>query len=222
VHLLTLMRPSAGDGMHGFPSGHIAATTSFFLGLVFLFNWRWAWTAMAIVLPLMAVAHLYLGRLFIGDILGGFSTGVAATAMGILALVLGRLARPRISAAAARAVALRVVLVAAAFAALGWIFGIPGPYESSRFLGIAIGVMLLEYHGHVSDRATMRVRIERVALTAAIFAVVWWGVSAVLRNLGDVNSYNRALLAGALPALVLLPGAIYVSRLTAALKHRLP
>jgi membrane-associated phospholipid phosphatase len=64
----------------GFPSGHIAATTAFMLGLLILGGWRGAGLAALIVVPLMAASRLYLGRHFPADLLGGVAIAVVATA----------------------------------------------------------------------------------------------------------------------------------------------
>ena len=52
------------DCAYGFPSGHVAATTAFLIGLAVLFRWRWAWKAMLIWIPPMALSRMYLGRHF--------------------------------------------------------------------------------------------------------------------------------------------------------------
>ena len=45
-------------------------------------------------IPAMALARLYLGRHFLGDVLGGVGVGVIAATIGFIALTLARLSNP--------------------------------------------------------------------------------------------------------------------------------
>jgi membrane-associated phospholipid phosphatase len=212
------------DDGYGFPSGHVAVTTAFFLGLGYFFQWRWVWPAMAVCIPLMALSRLYLGRHFVGDVLGGVGVGVIAATIGFLVLTLARLSNPkRANDPAARAV---IVAGGCALAALGSGFG---AYDAGRFLGLAAGVMLLVYdqslaaglaHGRAADKARLGVRVGRVALAAAAFAAVWLGTNAALEAMEMLHTPAGALLAGAVPAFALLPAPLYLEQLISAAAGR--
>jgi membrane-associated phospholipid phosphatase len=194
----------AEDG-HGFPSGHVAATTAFFFGLLFLFRWPWAWKAMLVAVPVMAVSRIYLGRHFVGDVLGGFGIGVIAVSLAMLALTLGRLANPARALDAAR----RTLLLAGACAVVALMYGMPAPYDAGRLLGFAAGAMLLVFHASsCPDRGThgtaSSTRVWHLALAAAMFTLAWWGVNAAIDAADIRNTPSGALLAGAVPAFAVL------------------
>jgi membrane-associated phospholipid phosphatase len=208
--LVSSMPESRADDAdpYGFPSGHVAGATVFFFGLVFLFGWRWAWGGLALWVPVVALSRLYLGRHFLGDVLGGFGAAVIVTAIGLQALILARLSATQTDARRIRRIAVRVVVTAAALAGCSAMLGVPDPYDAGRFLGIALGVMLLVWEDRVFDVAPPSVRIGRIALTAMVFIAVWWGASLTVDRLTVLDGPIRALIAGMLPGVALLSGAI--------------
>ena len=203
------------DDGYGFPSGHVSATTAFFFGLVFLFRWQWAWVAMAFWIPVMGLSQIYLGRHFVGDVLGGVAVGVIAVAIGVLALTLARLSNPNGAPKAAR----RVVLIAGGCALLALAINIPAAYDAGRFLGLAAGVLLLVANSPAyvvsafrrTDEASLSARAGRLALTAVVFGLAWWGTYAALEAADILNTQAGALLAGAIPAFILLPAPLYLT-----------
>jgi membrane-associated phospholipid phosphatase len=219
----------ADDG-YGFPSGHVSAATVFFFGLVFLFRWQWAWVAMACWIPLMALSRLYLGRHFLGDTLGGVAVGVIAVSIGVLALVLARLSNPKW----APQVAGRALILSGTCAMLALMFGIPAAYDAGRFLGLSAGVMLLVRYSYGSptsdhrthaggvDAASLGGRAARLALAALLFGVAWWGTYEAIDAADVLNTPGGALLAGALPAMIVLPGPLYLHHLVRTRGRRLP
>lgn len=67
------------DPSYGFVSGHTSAATAFALGLALFFGVRrrWVW-ALVVAWPLlMGLSRMYLGRHFLGDVLGGLAVGLA-------------------------------------------------------------------------------------------------------------------------------------------------
>ena len=62
---------------------------------MYLFQWTWVWRAMVVWIPAMALSRMYLGRHFLGDVLGGMGVGVIAVAIAFLALTLARLSNPK-------------------------------------------------------------------------------------------------------------------------------
>jgi len=66
----------------GFPSGHVAATMALALGIAAMARRRWAWISAGVWIALMAVSRMYLGRHFLGDVLGGFVVGAITLAIG--------------------------------------------------------------------------------------------------------------------------------------------
>ena len=60
----------------GFPSGHVSLTTALWGGIAIVFNNRIIRILTSFVIVLMAFSRVYLGRHFIGDVLGGAIVGL--------------------------------------------------------------------------------------------------------------------------------------------------
>ena len=204
------------DG-YGFPSGHMAMWTAFFFGLGYFFRWAWVWPVMAVSIPAMAISRLYLGRHFLGDVLGGVGVGVIAATIGFLALTLARLSNPKRATNAA----LRTMAAAVGCACAAVWAGV-GVYDAGRFLGVAAAVMLLvqqrSAYGVIPgpqtiDNAPVALRIGRLALAALAFAAIWRATYAALDGVGLLHTVAGALLAGGIPAFTLLPAPLVLEHL---------
>jgi membrane-associated phospholipid phosphatase len=200
----------ADDG-YGFPSGHVAAATAFLFGLMYLFQWPWIWRAMVFWIPAMALARLYLGRHFLGDVLGGVGVGVIAATIGFLALTLARLSNPSRAWTAVG----RTIVAAAGCVALALMFGVPAAYDTGRFLGLAIGAAcVVAYVGPrfaPDSDVTVGARLASVVLAAVVFGMSWWATRAIL-DAADIGATPvGGLLAGGLPMLLVLPLPLYLT-----------
>jgi membrane-associated phospholipid phosphatase len=193
------------EDTHGFPSGHVAAATTFFLGLVFLFRWRWAWSALAIWVPLMTLSRMYLGRHFLADVIGGVGVGIVAMTLALW-LMLDRLD----DTTRATGIARRLVVVGCSVAVCALVTTIPAPYDAGRLLGFAIGTLLLVSAEHAHDDWPAPVRSAHILLGLALFPIVWWGTLQTLAFVGGAHTPLGALVAGALPAAIALPGPLYL------------
>lgn len=60
----------------GFPSGHVALTTAFWGGSAYIFNNSFIKKITPFVIVIMAFSRMYLGRHFLGDVLGGAMLGL--------------------------------------------------------------------------------------------------------------------------------------------------
>ena len=195
------------DDAFGFPSGHMAATTAFMLGLVFVVGWRRAWMVGVIAVLLMAVSRMYLGAHVLADIIGGIAVGAVATAF-VVRLRLWKLETPAREPWTIRRVAgLGIAVVIFALTT-----GLPPAYEAGRIAGFAAAIVMLAASGRIAATPARYAALRSVVLAAVLFAVSWFVVSDVLTELGAERSVGGRLLAGALPALVLLPGPLYFDR----------
>jgi hypothetical protein len=69
-----------GDEDFGFPSGHVSSVVAVWGGIMFLFRKRiFYWVAPALIV-LVALSRMYLGRHFLGDVLGGIALSVVVLA----------------------------------------------------------------------------------------------------------------------------------------------
>ncbi|MCQ1537238.1 phosphatase PAP2 family protein [Methanosarcina sp. KYL-1] len=67
---------SSRHGLYGFPSGHVSTTTALWGGAALIFGNRAIRGMAPAVVLLMAFSRMYLGRHFLGDVLGGFMLGL--------------------------------------------------------------------------------------------------------------------------------------------------
>jgi hypothetical protein len=87
---------------------------------------------------------------------------------------------------------------------------IPPAYEAGRLIGAAIGAMLIARCAVPDADAPVPVRVRRIALAAVLYGVTWWGASAAGTLLAEPYRVFAVIVAGALPAAVLLPGPLYI------------
>jgi hypothetical protein len=117
-----------------------------------------------------------------------------------------------------RNTALRVGGLGALIVACCVAFGMPPAYEAGRLVGCAAAVVFLWFTGEFSrDHGSGGVR--RVALAAALFALAWWATGAALVGLEMSRSLAGELVAGGVPAFLLLPGPIWLERLWRAFER---
>jgi membrane-associated phospholipid phosphatase len=198
----------ASEETGGFPSGHVATTAAFFLGLVFFFNWRWAWMPGVLAVTAMGWSRMYLGRHFLGDVIGGAGVAVIVAGIAVAGLTLARIQ----NVAKAPRVMRRLVLVAVGLAALALLIAMPAPYDAGRFLGFALGAALLVRLDDAATPVAPLARVRRVALASLFFVVAWWALIQVLPRL-DLSAPVTALLRGAVPFALMLAGPLAAERL---------
>jgi membrane-associated phospholipid phosphatase len=200
----------ADDG-YGFPSGHVAASTAFLFGLMYLFQWPWAWRAMVVWIPAMALSRMYLGRHFLGDVLGGMGVGVMSVAIAFLALTLARLSNPKYAYRAAG----RSLMLSGLAAALALFYGVLPSYDAGRFLGLAIGATVVVLY--VGPRFApahdipVSARVTSLAIAAFVYSMSWWFTRVMLAATDLTDAPLGMLLAGVIPALLVLPVPLYLT-----------
>jgi PAP2 superfamily len=169
------------------------------------------WRTMLVWIPAMALSRMYLGRHFLGDVLGGMGVGVIAVAIGVLGLTLARLSNPRRAGDAAG----RSLLLAGLCAILALVIGIPAPYDAGRFLGLAIGAAwIVVYVGPRfagSHEIPSSVRLASLFVAALVFGFGWWGTRVILAATDIARTPFGMLLAGGLPMTFLLPVPLYLT-----------
>jgi membrane-associated phospholipid phosphatase len=201
--------PTQVEDSYGFPSGHVSTTTAFAAGLAILLrSGRRGWMAAMTWIVLMALSRLYLGRHFLGDVLGGVAVGLVTLLVGFGVLQLQHLARE------IRAhhpwPAHRVMTVATVLAGTALLVGLPDSGDAGRLLGTAIGVLVLVHHDVFEFALSARARA--VLLTSAVigFAAAWGIMALVLKEADPSSASALRLAASALPnaAVLVLPAFV--------------
>jgi len=189
----------------GFPSGHVAATTAWALGLVWSRRKSWQLAAAVTWVALMAVSRMYLGRHFPADVLGGLVVGVAA-------LVVARLELAAVGAGirtlttgtrTALGVALLVAVGLAALSGAGL-----SAYDAGRFGGLAGATLLLVHARALDDSVPLAMRMARVAVALVLLGVALWASTWTITAGPGLAVMSRIALSAALHASALLVPAL--------------
>jgi membrane-associated phospholipid phosphatase len=175
----------------GFPSGHVAGTTSVLLAAAFFFRSRRTLVFAGLWVPLMALSRMYLGRHFLADVLGGVAVGLLAVA---LAIPLVRALEWAAFVARGRRGLVLLGLLAAASLGLARVTWLPSAYLGC-LAGVSLVYAFLSRTGPPPEGGNDRQRIARVASALAILALVL-AVAALAGQLRDAPGWRPAALAG--------------------------
>ena len=199
--------PTEVEDSSGFPSGHVSATTTFAVGLALLLRWRRrGWVLAVGWIGAMALSRMYLGRHFLGDVIGGVLVGLGGVAIAFGVLKLGDLVRE--SRQHHPWPAHRVMAVAIVCAGGALLVGLPDAGDAGRLLGTAVGALFLVSHDVFARARTVRSRVVLLMASAGGFAVAWMAMSAALQTASADSVSALRLAASALPnaALLIAPG----------------
>ena len=208
--------PTEVEDSYGFPSGHVSTTTTFAVGLALLLGWRRRGWAIAIAwIAAMAISRIYLGRHFLGDVVGGVLVGLGTIAAAFAVLKIAHLVRE--SRKHHPWPAHRVMAIAIVCAGGALLVGLPDAGDAGRLLGTAIGALYLVRHDVFEREVTVLARAALVIAAAAGFAAAWAVMSAALEQASPDSVSALRLAASALPnaALLIVP-ALVPARLYAA------
>jgi membrane-associated phospholipid phosphatase len=195
--------PTEVEDSYGFPSGHVSTTTTFAVGLGLLLRWRKrGWTLALVWVAAMALSRMYLGRHFVGDVIGGVFVGLGTIALAFGALKLAHLVRE--SRKHHPWPAHRIVAIAGVCAGGALLVGLPDAGDAGRLLGTAIGALYLVHHDVFARLATVRARVALLTAAAAGFGAAWWVMEAALGNASPESISATRLAASALPSAALL------------------
>lgn len=196
---------------YGFPSGHVSTATAFAVGLTVLLGGpRRGWMLAAAWIALMALSRMYLGRHFLGDVLGGVLLGAIAAAVGFTLLKLGHLARGL--GAHERWPAERVLAIAIACAGATLVVGVPDARDAGRLLGLSLGILPLLKRDPFEIALTPGGRAILLAGAIVGFAVGWL-VMRLVMDAADASTLRAMrLAASALPSAAMLIVPAYLPR----------
>jgi hypothetical protein len=188
----------------GFPSGHVATTAAWVLGLVWSRRKPWPLGAAATWIALMAVSRMYLGRHFPADVIGGLVVGVAG-------LALARLELPPTGGINTTSAAGRTALgVSFVFAvALAALFGAGlGAHDAGRFCGLVGASLLLMRTRALDDSVPPATRIARMTVALGLLGVALWSSTWTIATRPALAVIGTMAVSAALHASVLLAPAL--------------
>jgi membrane-associated phospholipid phosphatase len=191
----------------GFPSGHVATTAAWAMGLAWSRKKSWQLGMAATWVALMALSRMYLGRHFPLDVLGGLVVGVAALALARLELspagVDVRTLKPGTKTALGVLLIVAVAIAALSGAGLS-------AHDAGRFCGLVGATLLLMRTRALDDSVPPVTRMARMAVALVLLGgALWSSISTVTTGPGlavvSTMAVSAALHAGVLlvPALAL-------------------
>jgi membrane-associated phospholipid phosphatase len=195
----------------GFPSGHVSGATVFLVAMALLTRCKWIWVVTAAGVALMAVSRMYLGRHFLGDVVGGLFVGLATVSIGLAFLQLRAVARLEAANDRGRAVGL-LLTCALAVASVALMAGTPDAGDAGRFLGLAAGTALVTNATRLADSPPWRVRCLRLVIAVGSFSLTWFAVIRALQGVDSLSMTSKRLLAIALPSMVMLILPVFAGR----------
>jgi membrane-associated phospholipid phosphatase len=192
----------------GFPSGHVATTAAWAIGLAWSTSRKsWKLGVAATWVALMALSRMYLGRHFPADVLGGLVVGVAALALARLELSPAR-AGIRILTAGTKTALGVSLIVAVALAALSGA-GL-GAHDAGRFCGIVSATLLLMHTRALDDSVPPASRMARIAVALVLLGVALWSSTWTITMGPGLAVMSTMAVSAALHASVLLIPALAI------------
>ena len=202
----------------GFPSGHVAATAAWALGLAWSRRKSWQLGVAATWIALMALSRMYLGRHFPADVLGGLVIGVAALAVARLELsAAGAGARtPTAATRTALGVSLVVAVVLAALSGAGL-----GAHDAGRFCGLVGATLLLMHRPALDDSVPPATRMARMAVALVLLGVALWSSTwTIMAGSGLLVMSTMAISAALHASVLLVPALALAARGASPASHR--
>ena len=186
----------------GFPSGHVATTAAWAMGLAWSRRKSWQLGVAATWVALMALSRMYLGRHFPADVLGGLVVGVAALALARLELARAGPAGVR----TAIGVSLIVVVALATLSGAGL-----GAHDAGRFCGLVGATLLLMHTRALDDSVPPATRMARMAVALVLLGGALWSSTWTITTGPGLAVMSTMAVSAALHASMLLVPALALS-----------
>jgi membrane-associated phospholipid phosphatase len=189
----------------GFPSGHVATTAAWALGLALSRRRLWPLVVAVAGVALMALSRMYLGRHFPADVLGGLVVGVSALALAHRAISPSSGGISALTAGASTVVGVSVIVVVVLTTLSGAGFG---AHDAGRFCGL-LGATLLSIHTRALDEsASPATRIVRTATALVLLGVAVWSSTWTITMGPSLAMVSELAISAVLHASVLLVPAL--------------
>ena len=190
----------------GFPSGHVATTAAWALGLAWSARKPWQLGAAAVWIVLMAVSRMYLGRHFPADVIGGLVVGVAGVVIARLQCpAAAGISSVRAGTRTALGVSFCGLVAVASFLGAG-----PGAHNAGRFCGLVGSALLLMSIRAIDGSVPSITRIARVAVSLVLLGVAVWSSTWPITSGPGLAVMSTLAVSAVLHASVLLVPALAV------------
>jgi membrane-associated phospholipid phosphatase len=189
----------------GFPSGHVATTAAWALGLAWFRRKPWQLGVAATWVALMALSRMYLGRHFPADVLGGLVMGVAGLAAARLALRPAAAGTITLTAGTRTAMGMALVVVVALAALFG--DGL-GAHDAGRFCGLVGAVLVLVRSGALDNSLPLATRLARLGVSLVLLGLALWSSTWTITTAQGLAPISTMAVSAALHASVLLVPAL--------------
>ena len=196
---------SASADDFGFPSGHVATTAAWALGLAWSRRKQWQLGAAATWIALMALSRMYLGRHFPVDVIGGLVVGVAALAIARLEFPPDGAGISTLEAGARTAVGVSLLIVVALAALSG--AGLDAR-AAGRFCGLVGAVLLLMRTRAIDDSVPVSTRMARMAVAIVLLGVAVWSSTWTITTAPGLAIMSTMAISAAVHTSVLLVPAL--------------
>jgi membrane-associated phospholipid phosphatase len=202
---LAASRTSVPADEFGFPSGHVATSAAWALGLAWSRRKAWQLSAAAAWIALMAVSRMYLGRHFPADVIGGLVVGIAG-------LAIARVVLPPAAARASTLTALVRTALGVSFAAVVAVAALSGAglgaYDAGRLCGLVGAALLLMRTRALDAPARPATRMARIAVALVLLGVALWASTWAIMSGAGLLVVSTMAVSAALHASVLLAPAL--------------
>jgi len=203
------MGPSVPADDFGFPSGHVATTAAWVLGLAWSRRKPWPLGAAATWIALMALSRMFLGRHFPADVLGGVDVGVAGLAIARLAIPPATAGVTTLTACSRTALVVSL-MVAVGLAALSG--ASLGAHDAGRFCGL-VGATLLLMHARVlEDSVPPVMRMARMVVALVLLGAALWSSTWEITTGPGLAVTSTMAISAVLHASALLVPALALGR----------
>jgi membrane-associated phospholipid phosphatase len=193
----------------GFPSGHVATTAAWALGLAWFRRKSWQLGVAAVWVALMALSRMYLGRHFPADVLGGLVVSVAAIALARMELSPASASIGTFSAGTRTVFGVSLIVAVALAALSGAAFG---AHDAGRFCGLVGATLLLMHLRALDDSVPLVMRMARVAVALVLLGVALWSSTWTITTWPGLAVMSTMAVSAALHASVLLVPALGLTR----------
>lgn len=181
----------------GFPSGHVSLTTALWGGVYIIFNNQMAKRLAPLLIVVMAFSRMYLGRHFLGDVLGGAAVGL------VFLIIFARFLKSPLKDDVFKKENFRFTLKLKNLLFFSFMFAVPVLFTAlslisseiaGLFLGTNIAYLLILQHGIPSDAGSAAQRTARTLIALLLFGASRLILDFMFTTSGTINYLDFTLI----------------------------